>query len=156
MFGKHIEFCSSENNIERHKTCGIGTRTVFYDVDGAKYPCSFITPMTFSQNELNDIQSMNFFDQTIFADEYCMNNCYIYPVCGSCSGANYLVNHSFGERIKSRCEMNKLICLYIAELHTRRIIEHRELYKDRNQLYFLIEAIKKIKANYYDEFKDLL
>lgn len=152
MFGKHIEFCAC-NHADKNKTCGIGTRTLFYDVDGKKYPCSFITPMTFSEKEIEEILKNDFEDSRTFTDEYCRDNCYIYPVCGSCSGANYLVNHSFSNRIKSRCKMNKLICLYIAELHARRIVNHRELYKDDNQLYFLIESIKGIKESFYEEFK---
>lgn len=155
MFGKHIEFCSSDN-VEKHKTCGIGTNTMLYDVDGQKYPCSFVTPLTFSSKELDKINSIDFHKYDELVDEDCLEKCYLYPICSSCSGANYLVNHSFSERIKTRCEMNKLISLYIAELHTRRILNHRELYKDSNQLYFLIEAIKGIKANYYEEFKTYL
>lgn len=155
MFGKHIEYCSS-NNVERSKTCGIGTRTILYDTDGKKYPCTFVTPLTFSEQELGEILKQNFEDSKNFIDEDCATNCYIYPVCGSCSGANYLVNHAFNKRLKTRCKMNKLICLYIAELHTRRILNHRELYNDDDQLYFLIEAIKEIKKRYYAEFKKLL
>mgnify|MGYP005766609755 CR=1 FL=1 len=155
MFGKHIEFCSCDN-VDKHKTCGIGTSTMFYDVDGSKYPCSFITPMTFSQQELEAIKKTDFYNQKLFADKDCINNCYIYPICGSCSGANYLVNHSFAKRIKSRCKMNKILCLYIAELHARRILSHKELYSDNTQLYFLIDAIKGIKDNYYQEFKEYL
>lgn len=151
MFAKHIEFCSCDHQ-EKHKTCGIGTSTIFYDVDGKIYPCSFISPMTFSNNELAKINNTDFCDTSLFADEYCINNCYLYPVCSSCSGANYLVNHTFNCRIKTRCKMNKLIALYIAELHTRRILNNREKYKDDNQLYFLIEAIKNIKESYYEEF----
>lgn len=155
MFAKHIEFCSGEN-IGRYKSCGIGTSTVFYDIDGKKYPCSFVTPLTFTENELNDINDINFYECETFVDKKCLNNCYIFPVCNSCAGANYLINHTFSKRIKTRCEMNKLICLFIAELHTRRILNHRELYKDDNQLYFLIDAIKGIKENYYEEFKEYL
>lgn len=155
MFGKHIEFCSSDN-VEKHKLCGIGTSTVFYDVDGKKYPCSFITPLTFAEEELEEINSADFYKQEDFIDKNCLETCYLFPICSSCSGANYLVNHTFSQRIKTRCEMNKLISLYIAELHMRRIISHRELYKDDNQLYFLIEAIKGIKENYYEEFKEYL
>lgn len=155
MFGKHIEFCACDG-VDKHKTCGIGTRTLFYDIDGKKYPCSFITPMTFSKEDLDKICKMDFYDNTNFVDEKCSKECYIFPICGTCSGANYLVNKSFNKRIKTRCEMNKLISLFIAELHTRRILTHRELYKDENQLYFLIEAIKGIKENYYSEFKEFM
>lgn len=155
LLGKHIEFCSSDN-VERYKPCGIGTRTLFYDVDGEKYPCSFVTPLTFSKADLETINGIDFSDNSNFVDIKCADECYLYPICTSCSGANYLVNHTFNKRIKSRCRMNKLVSLYIAELHTRRIISHRELYKDNDQLYFLIKAIKGIKENYYNEFKKYL
>ncbi len=155
MLGKHIELCSS-NNVEKNKTCGIGTTTAFYDVDGKKYPCSFVTPLTFSNKELDEINAIDFLDCDNFIDKDCKENCYIFPVCNTCSGANYLVNHSFSNRIKSRCIMNKILCLYIAELHTRRIRQHPELYKDENQLYFLIQAITDIKDKYFDEYKEYM
>ena len=152
MFGKHIEFCAGERK-ETSRACGIGKNTAFYDVDGKKYPCTFVTPLTFSEKEIEDINRIDFSDPKEFVDDYCAKNCYIYPVCNTCSGANYLVNHSFSERIKTRCDFTKLICLYIAELHTRRILEHRDLYKDENQLFFLIEAITNIKDMYYEDYK---
>lgn len=154
MFGKHIEFCSSKNS-RQYKSCGIGTRTVFYDTDGKKYPCPFTTPMTFCKEDLERIEHINFDDPENFVDKECYNGCYLYPVCGTCSGANYLVNGSFSNRIKSRCNMNKLIALYIAEYHTRKLIDHREMYSDDNQVYYLIEAIKGIRSNFFDEFKDV-
>ena len=52
--------------------------------------------------------------------------------------------------------MIKLISLFIAELHTRRILLHRDLYTDQNQLFYLIEAIKGIRNNYYEEYKGFL
>jgi len=155
MFGKHIELCASKS-VDKNKTCGIGTNTAFYDVDGKKYPCSFVTPLTFSKEELEDIKKVDFCDCDSFIDKECANECYIFPVCSSCAGANFLVNHTFSKRIKTRCDFNKLLCLYIAELHTRRIIQHRDLYKDENQLYFLIQAITDIKNKYYQEFQEYM
>lgn len=152
MFGKHIEYCSS-NNAERSKTCGIGTRTIFYDTDGRKYPCTFVTPLTFSKQELTNMNKIDYYNSENFIDKDCYSNCYIYPVCGSCSGANYLMNHAFNKRVKTRCNMNKLICLYVAELHARRILSHSEMYKDGDQLYFLIDAIKEIRRRYYSEYQ---
>lgn len=152
MFGKHIELCAGEGN-KAGRTCGIGKNTIFYDVDGNKYPCTFVTPLTFSKREMENISRIDLSNPKEFIDEYCVNNCYIYPVCNTCSGANYLVNHSFSERIKTRCDFMKLVCLYIAELHARRILEHRELYKDDNQLYFLIKSIQNIKNMYYENYK---
>lgn len=154
MFGKHIEFCASLG--ERYKTCGIGTRTIFYDVDGKKYPCSFVTPLTFSEDDLNEIKKLDFCDSRLFLDEYCNDNCILYPICGTCSGANYLVNGAFSQRNKSRCDMYKIISIYIAEYHIRKIMTCPEKYEDDNQVYFLIEAIKKIRDSFYNDYKDVL
>lgn len=155
MFGKRIEFCASSNS-QKYKSCGIGERTVFYDCDGEKYPCSFVTPMTFSKHELEKILSIDFEDMKNFRDDLCLSQCYLSPVCGTCAGANYLVNGSFSKRIKTRCKMYELISLYIAEYHTRKILTHRELYEDDNQVFYLIEAIKGIKKNYFDKYKDIM
>ena len=152
MFGKHIEFCSGADKTKK-KSCGMGTSTIFYDVDGKQYPCSFVTPMTFSECEIDRILETDFNCVDNFTDEDCLNNCFLFPICGSCSGANYLQNHSFSNRVKTRCKMNKLIAIYIAELHTRRILEHKELYEDSNQIYYLIESITSIKENYFEELK---
>ena len=155
MFGKRIELCASQTK-NHNKTCGVGSRTVFYDVDGYKYPCSFITPMTFDKVRLKDIEKVDFTNPELFTDFDCYENCYLYPICTSCSGANFLVNKAFNKRIKTRCNMIKLISLFIAELHTRRILLHRDFYTDQNQLFYLIEAIKGIRNNYYEEYKGFL
>ena len=155
MFGKHIKFCAS-TNIHQYKTCGMGTRTILYDVDGRKFPCSFVTPMTFSSEDLEKINNTDFNNPSIFLDKECHEECYLFPICGTCSGANYLVNGTFSKRIKTRCDMYKLISLYLAEYHMRKILTHRETYQDDTQIYYLIEAIKGIKENYFEDFKDLL
>ena len=67
---------------------------VFFDTDGQKYPCTFVTPMTFEKDELDQISTIDFKNENNFLDEECCNNCYIYPVCPTCAGANYMVNHS--------------------------------------------------------------
>lgn len=155
MFGKHIQFCLGANKTKK-KSCGMGTTTIFYDFDGKQYPCSFVTPMTFSKAEMDKILETDFYNVDNFIDDDCNDNYFLFPVYGSCSGANYLQNHSFKKRVKTRCKMNKLIAIYIAELHTRRILYDKELYEDSNQIYFLIESIKRIKENYYEELKEYL
>lgn len=155
MFGKHIEFCASSNS-KKYKSCGIGERTTFYDVDGKKYPCSFVTPMTFPEGDLRKICDTDFNDMNNFMDDFCVEHCYLSPICGTCSGANYLVNGSFSRRIKSRCNMYELISLYIAEYHTRMMLSHREIYEDDNQVFYLIEAIKGIKSHYFDKYKEII
>jgi uncharacterized protein len=150
MFDKSLDFCESKQS-EWKKRCGIGTEP-FFDVDGRKYPCAYVTPMTFDENELYEISQTDFTNDINLADEYCVKNCYIYPICSTCYGANYMVNKSFKERNKSRCRIQKLIILFIANLQSNRIVENPQYINDKTVLFYTIEAIKKIKELYFDEF----
>lgn len=154
MFDKSLNLCEAKNK-NRKKWCGIGTGTPFFDVDGKHYPCSFITPMTFPQAEIDDILKTDFINDENFLDEECFNNCYIYPICPCCSGANYMINKTFKVRNKSKCRIQKLITLFIADLQSKRLVKNPKLYDDAT-LYYTIEAIKKIRSLYLDEFKDFL
>ena len=155
LLNKDIDICESKIK-ERQKWCGIGIGTPFFDIDGKRYPCSFITPMTFSQNELNVIIQTNFSNEKLFIDDECFNNCYIYPICPTCAGANYMINKCFNKRNKSKCRIQKLTALFIADLQAKRLVKSGGLFgsnKDDTKLYYTIEAIKKIKSLYLDEFQ---
>lgn len=155
MFRKNLEMCALKSK-ERRKYCGIGTNMVFFDTDGKRYPCAFTTPMTFGQDELRDILKTDFYNDNNFIDQDCYNNCYIYPICSTCAGANYLENKTFGKRSKEKCRINKLIALFVADLYSKRIIRYPELYTDETLLYYIIESIKNIKKLYLEEFFSFL
>ncbi|MBQ6775516.1 MAG: 4Fe-4S cluster-binding domain-containing protein [Synergistaceae bacterium] len=154
MFDKRIEICETGRQ-QRKKWCGIGTGCPFFDVDGKKYPCSFITPMTFSAEDISDILSTDFKKDDAFVDDDCFETCYIYPICPTCSGANYLKNHTFKIRDKSRCKIQKLIALFIADLQAKRIVKNPALY-DEKIIYSMINAIEKIRSLYLQEFSEYL
>ncbi len=107
--------------------------------------------MTFSKEELAEITSFNFEKEENFVDEDCYRNCYIYSVCPSCSGTCYKKNHSFSQRDKSRCRIQKLITLYAADLIAHKIINDPHYVPDY-LVYTTIESIKKIKELYIKEF----
>lgn len=151
MLDKRIEFCEAKNR-ERQKWCGIGTGCPFFDVDGKRYPCAFTTPMTFSAEELERILTTDFTDHDAFVDEDCFTNCYLYPICPTCSGANYLNNSSFKARDKRRCRVQKLIALFMADMQARKIAKNPAAFDD-DTLYHKIEAIKKIRSLYLKEFQ---
>jgi len=151
MLDRRLSFCESKKR-ERKKWCGIGTGCPFFDVDGTMYPCNYMTPMTFSEEELHDIVNTDFTNDGNFVDEDCFNNCYIYPLCATCAGACYSVNKSFKIRDKRRCLIQKLVALFIADLQAKRILKNPNCMEE-NQLCSTIEAIKKIRSLYYDEYK---
>lgn len=151
MLDKHLHICEIKNR-ERRKWCGIGVGCPFFDVDGKLYPCAFITPMTFSHNELSDILSTDFDDDNLFIDDDCFDNCYLYPICPTCSGANYLNNKTFKQRDKRKCRIQKLTALFIADLQAKKIVKDPKRY-DEHTLYHTIEAIKRIRSLYLPEFQ---
>jgi len=152
MFDKRLDFCEAKNR-PREKLCGIGTGAIFFDVNGKKYPCNIITPMTLSPVELKNISEINFADNNNFLDDYCFNNCYIYPICDACVGSNYIVNKNFSQRDKRKCRINELIVLFIADLQSKRILKNPSLF-EKSILYYTIEAIKNIKEIYFNKFKE--
>lgn len=155
MFARRLELCTFEI-LERKKSCGIGQNTIFFDTDGKRYPCSFMTPMTFGNEDLQNIKNMDFNNVESFIDNECFETCYLYPICPNCSAANYLKTKCFNKRDRNKCRINKLIALFMADLHSKRILKNPELYNDKPELYYLIESIKKIRELYLDEFVDVL
>jgi sulfatase maturation enzyme AslB (radical SAM superfamily) len=151
MLDKHIEYCEIKNKSVQ-KWCGIGSEKRFFDIDGTMYPCTFITPMTFSQKELHDIMKTDFKNENNFFDEDCYKNCYIYPICPTCAGANYMVNKNFKKRNKSKCRIQKIVSLFIADLQGKLLLKNRAKIND-TVAYYRIEAIKKIRELYLNEFK---
>jgi len=152
MFNKELGLCEVKNN-EKQNWCGIGKGTIFFDVDGRRFPCQFVAPMTFTEPELSEIMRTDFRNSELFIDNDCFNNCYIYPICPTCAGANYKCNRTFKKRNKTKCRIQKLISIFIADLIAKRIVKNPKIYDD-NQLYHTIEAIKKIRELYLPEFSD--
>jgi len=154
MLDKQLHFLEAKKRVRR-KWCGIGISCPFFDVDGTRYPCVFMTPMTFSNEELSKILKTDFTNDENFIDDGCFDNCYIYPICPTCAGANYLANKTFKERKKTRCRIQKLISLFIADLQEKRIEKKPKIYDD-HKLYHTIEAIKKIRSLYLPEFEEYI
>ncbi|MBR1656836.1 MAG: 4Fe-4S cluster-binding domain-containing protein [Synergistaceae bacterium] len=154
MLDRKLYVCESTKK-ERKKWCGTGTGCVFFDTDGKRYPCSFMTPMTFSQDDLQTILSTDFSNDELFIDNKCFEECYLYPLCPICYGANFYNRKTFSVRDKSRCRIQKLIALFAADLHAKRIVKNPALY-DKSIIYSMINAIEKIRSLYLQEFQEYL
>jgi sulfatase maturation enzyme AslB (radical SAM superfamily) len=153
MFDKQLHLC--EAKIKNKKWCGIGNGTNFFDVDGKMYPCSFVTPMTFPEEDVIEMLKTDFTDENNFLDIQCFEKCYIYPICPTCAGSNYMVNRHFAIRNKGKCRIQKLIALFIADLNAKRIRKNKDIF-DKETLFYTIEAIKKIRQYYLYEFNEYL
>ncbi len=151
MFKKALANLEAKDSRKARRYCGIGSGTAFYDVDGIKRPCSYCTPMTFDGKTLEKIEKTDFSKNEIFVDMDCFNNCYIYPTCPHCSGANFLATGSFSKWDKSKCKIQKLIVLFIADLEAKKIIANSKLY-DESKTYHTIKAIENIRNHYREEF----
>lgn len=62
---------------------------------------------------------------------------------------------TFKIRDKSKCRIQKLIALFVADLHAKRILKDKTQY-DEKILYGLIESIKKIRSLYLSDFSKWL
>lgn len=154
-FSKRIDLCAHEIR-EPHKWCGTGIYTPFYDYDGRKYPCPYMTPMTFSKEQLELVSNIDFSNVDLFTDKECFHGCYLYPICSSCAGANLKANGSLSIYNKSKCVLTRLFALFTAETHAKRILNHPEYYKDERHLFYTIQAIEDIQSRYLEEFKSYL
>ena len=152
MLNRHLEACEYSDRKEKRRWCGIGEGAVFFDVDGRKLPCTFCTPMTFDEKTLTEICNHDFSKVDDFIDDECYNNCYIYPTCPHCAGANYLTQRTFKTRDKSKCRIQKLISLFAADLLTKRILKNPGKFEEARRG-MMIDAIQKIRELYLPEFK---
>lgn len=143
---------SCENEKVLHKWCGVGRELMTVDVDGKRYPCNFITPMSFSEEELDILLHKDFTNIREILDEKCFEECYLYPVCPTCYGADYKVTQSFKEKDKSICKLMEIEALYSAALMATKIADIEDVetmsVEEKGILYKKINAIKTIKRLY--------
>lgn len=153
FFQKDLASCAVPK--VRKKNCGCGDKIHYFDSDGKQYPCTFITPMTFHKSELQDILRCDFCNVDDFVDETCFNSCYIYQMCRTCHAEDYLSTKSFKHYDKTKCRMKFMEALILAEYNALLIQRNPQIYDD-TKLFYTIEAIKKIRELYYEDFKNFI
>ncbi len=154
MFDIDIALCAAKNKLPR-KQCGIGDKLFFFDTDGQRYPCTFITPMTFDECTIDSIMTTDFKNSENFTDLNCLKNCYLYPICKRCPAENYLKNKSFKQWNIDKCGYTEILALAVSEIETRKIINNPKIY-DETKLFYTIEAIKKIRELYQQKYVDIM
>ena len=146
LFDLDLASCVSER--KNRKSCGCGTSISYYETDGQKYPCTFLAPMAFSPNAIEEILKTDFDDIAQFTDTYCKNTCLIYNICHNCAAENYMINGTFSKYNKRNCGIKKIVALAVAELQGRLIIKNPAFFDNGDRLFYTIEAIKKICEEY--------
>lgn len=154
LFDVDIASCAAKRRSPR-KNCGIGDKLFFFDTDGKRYPCTFITPMTFDDETINSIIKTNFKSPEEFTDPNCLDGCYLYPICRRCPAENYLKNKSFTTWNRDKCGFTEILALAVSEIETRKILSNPQIY-DETKLFYTIEAIKNIREIYQEKHSDIL
>lgn len=134
------------------KCCGCGTSISYYETDGKCYPCTFIAPMGFCDDDIQEMMQVDFSNPCKFTDQYCKNHCYLNNICMTCAAEDYIQNKSFSIHSKRNCGIKKIIALAVADLESRRIINLPNLYSN-DKIFYTIEAIKKIKELYWTNYR---
>lgn len=149
-----IAGCASKSRV-KVKSCAVGDKLYFYDTNGEKFPCTFMTPMTFSSEELEKIRNIDFKDVEQFTDIDCYTSCYLYPICKRCPAENYLHNHTFKLWNKEKCGFTEMLALAVSEIEAKKILKNPLVYDD-TKLYYTIEGIKIIRNLYQKKYSDIL
>lgn len=122
------------------------------DVDGKKYPCNYITPMSFNQDELEILLHHDFTSVREILDEDCYNKCYLYPVCPTCYGADYQLTKSFKKKDKTICKLMEIEAIYSAALKAERIVQKKDFsdfsLEEKGRMHKTIKAINNINLLY--------
>lgn len=150
----NMEVGACENKKVLHKWCGVGRELMTIDVDGRRYPCNYITPMSFSEDELNVLLNTDFTDIRAILDENCFKECYLYPVCPTCYGADYRLTKSIKQKDKTICELMKIRAYYSAMLKADKLVGtdiNTLSVEEKGRVYKTINAIKEINYRYSKE-----
>lgn len=107
IFGEtsYVHLLNNEPNEKYGRTCGVAEQLVAYDVEGRLFPCHHFLPNVNGKTDLLDyLNTVDFSDTSIFADDECMK-CDILKICRTCCARNFNERGDFSRRDKRRCQM---------------------------------------------------
>lgn len=136
--------CEDANSYK--KWCGCGENMGAYDTEGHPWPCTFFTPLTFSDKVLGSVSELKWNDYSKFIDTECKENCYLYPVCNNCYGANLLSTGHINKHDRSKCKLMEKRALFAAIYYAHRLKTETAIQSREDAL--TIDAIEKICSLY--------
>ena len=154
IFNRDLATCVASNR-SREKYCGVGASLLLFDSDGTSYPCSMLTPMNLSAEQIHGLKGVDYSNPDCFVDEECFENCLIYPICNKCYAGNYMKNGQFNRYSKDECALKEIEALYLAEFEARKIMSNPSVY-EKQKMYLTIEAIRQIKEAYYSKYQPII
>lgn len=99
------------------RTCDAGKVAKAYDTDGIKYPCYMFLPISLSDKQLENIDTIEF--PEVIVDEKKIlkkcRNCPIYTVCQNCYCNNYKTTGNIYDIDESVCKISKVMAKKKAE-----------------------------------------
>lgn len=145
--------CELKNKV-KHKACGIGDNIFTYDCDGKLYPCNYITPMTFKNEDLKKLLAIDYTKITDIMDDDCFDKCYLFPVCPTCYAGDYDNAKRLKKKNYTLCKLTQVRAYYSAKLRAIKIKESWEHDKEittekKIQLSLEIKAISNVLEGMY-------
>lgn len=125
IFSLPLAACENREH-EFNKRCGTGENMVVVDYNGNKYPCTFFSPVSMSDEQLNKVLPLDFSDHSLFINQHCFNECYVYPVCHGCYADNYCTTGKLNCRSLQKCTLNKLKIKACAQYHGQILLKKLE------------------------------
>lgn len=136
---------------ETKKRCGIGNIILMYYVDGNRYPCNCISPMSMKKEQLEKLNGIDYNDGELLVDWDCKEYCDYFSLCPTCYASNYIQNGTLCEKNRRLCEVLKLRIYYAAIIKSMRMLKLDEIEKmnEEDRIYYQSEitAIKKILSD---------
>lgn len=149
VFNMPFANCETRVDIDR-KRCGTGDNMAVIDYDGKKYPCTFFSPISMSDEQLAQAFQTDFHNSSAFIDKECYENCYIYPICHGCYGDNFCTTGNLSKKSYQKCALNKVKAMATAKYKSYKLSEKLKNATEISETDSnTIKAILKINSLFY-------
>jgi uncharacterized protein len=124
------------------KYCGTGSGTELIDTDGKHYPCHIISPVTLSNEQLEQVNGVNFSDRSCFANEVC-ETCMLVNTCPNCYGMNLLHTGDLKNRFPVLCKGFIIQFMANCKLQAKLLANKTDLTEKEKKVAYALTIINK-------------
>jgi len=134
------------HTVVQDRQCGAGFGFWLFDVDGRRYPCHILSPLTLESEALHQLDILNFETTEDFSDPACKGCPYV-SACSTCMGCNFLYRGGINRRDKTHCEVMKLEVASFLWLEAERLRRKNVLTQEDALLIDAIAALHHWQKN---------